>query len=79
MAISAGNLRSQSIVEPKLFKQGVSEPPGQPAGQNAGHLLSAMVPTLLNALLGIVAGLLSVPLVSLATRLWQTLRKRPVH
>ncbi|WP_192980168.1 DUF808 domain-containing protein [Pseudomonas sp. EggHat1] len=47
--------------------------------RDAGHLLSAMVPTLLNALLGIVAGLLSVPLVSLATRLWQTLRKKPVH
>lgn len=47
--------------------------------RDAGHLLSAIVPTLLNALLGIVAGLLSVPLVSLATRLWQTLRKKPVH
>ena len=43
--------------------------------RDAGHLLSAIVPTLLNALLGIVAGLLSVPLVSLATRLWQALRK----
>ncbi|WP_417704638.1 DUF808 domain-containing protein [Pseudomonas sp.] len=47
--------------------------------RDAGHLLSAMVPTLLNALLGIVAGLLSVPLVSLATGLWQALRKKPVH
>jgi len=43
--------------------------------RDASHLLSAIVPTLLNALLGIVAGLLSVPLVSLATRLWQALRK----
>ncbi|SDA50433.1 hypothetical protein SAMN03159475_1019 [Pseudomonas sp. NFPP33] len=43
--------------------------------RDAGLLLSAIVPTLLNALLGVVAGLLSVPLVSLATRLWQALRK----
>ena len=43
--------------------------------RDAGLLLSAIVPTLLNALLGIAAGLLSVPLVSLATRLWQVLRK----
>ncbi|SFW21787.1 hypothetical protein SAMN03159511_1518 [Pseudomonas sp. NFACC19-2] len=43
--------------------------------RDAGLLLSAIVPTLLNALLGVVAGLLSVPLASLATRLWQALRK----
>lgn len=43
--------------------------------EDAGALLSALVPTLLNALFGIIAGLLSVPLVSLATRLWQALRK----
>ncbi|MBG0843615.1 DUF808 domain-containing protein [Pseudomonas chengduensis] len=43
--------------------------------RDAGLLLSAVVPTLLNALLGVVAGLLSVPLVNLATRLWQALRK----
>ncbi|WAJ36945.1 DUF808 domain-containing protein [Pseudomonas sp. GOM7] len=42
--------------------------------EDAGHLLSLAVPALLNALLGIVVGLLSVPLVSLATRLWQRLR-----
>lgn len=42
--------------------------------QDAGQLLSAVVPTLLNALLGVVAGMLSLPLVSLGTRLWQTLR-----
>ncbi|CAM3680091.1 DUF808 domain-containing protein [Ectopseudomonas alcaliphila] len=42
--------------------------------RDAGHLLSTLVPTLLNALLGVVAGLLSVPVVSLATRLWQALR-----
>ncbi|MBJ7545780.1 DUF808 domain-containing protein [Pseudomonas sp. OA3] len=47
--------------------------------RDAGLLLSAIVPTLLNAVLGIAAGLLSVPLVSLATRLWQTLRKKPAH
>jgi len=47
--------------------------------EDAGALLSALVPTLLNALFGIIAGLLSVPLVSLATRLWQTLRKKPAH
>ncbi|MGA4319797.1 DUF808 domain-containing protein [Ectopseudomonas hydrolytica] len=43
--------------------------------RDAGQLLSALVPTLLNALLGVVAGVLSVPLVSLAARLWQALRK----
>lgn len=43
--------------------------------RDAGSLISAMVPTLLNALFGVIAGLLSVPLVSLATRLWQALRK----
>ncbi|WP_343348918.1 DUF808 domain-containing protein [Pseudomonas sediminis] len=42
--------------------------------QDAGQLLSALVPTLLNALLGVAAGLLSLPLVSLGTRLWQLLR-----
>jgi predicted DNA repair protein MutK len=42
--------------------------------QDAGQLLSALVPTLLNALLGVVAGLLTVPLVSLATGLWRRLR-----
>ncbi|WP_296272400.1 DUF808 domain-containing protein [Pseudomonas sp. UBA6323] len=42
--------------------------------QDAGQLLSALVPTLLNALLGVAAGLLSLPLVSLGTRLWQMLR-----
>ncbi|MFN3769689.1 MAG: DUF808 domain-containing protein [Ectopseudomonas guguanensis] len=42
--------------------------------QDAGQLLSAVVPTLLNALLGVVAGMLSLPLVSLGTRLWQALR-----
>lgn len=42
--------------------------------QDAGQLLSALVPTLLNALLGVVAGLLSLPLVSLGSRLWQMLR-----
>lgn len=42
--------------------------------QDAGQWLSAVVPTLLNALLGIVAGLVSVPLVSLGARLWQALR-----
>ncbi|MGG2395644.1 DUF808 domain-containing protein [Pseudomonas sp. SH1-B] len=42
--------------------------------QDAGQLLSALVPTLLNALLGIVAGLISVPLVSVASRLWRALR-----
>nr|WP_256834462.1 DUF808 domain-containing protein [Pseudomonas oleovorans] len=41
--------------------------------QDAGQLLSALVPTLLNALLGVAAGLLSLPLVSLGTRLWQLL------
>lgn len=43
--------------------------------RDAGQLLSALVPTLLNALLGVVAGVLSVPVVSLAARLWQALRK----
>lgn len=42
--------------------------------QDAGQLLSALVPTLLNGLLGVAAGLLSLPLVSLGTRLWQLLR-----
>lgn len=42
--------------------------------QDAGRVLSLLLPTLLHALLGVVAGLLSVPLVSLGTRLWQALR-----
>lgn len=42
--------------------------------EGGGQWLAAVVPTLLNALLGIVAGLISVPLVSLAARLWQALR-----
>ena len=42
--------------------------------QDAGQLLSALVPTLLNGLLGVAAGLLSLPLVSLGTSLWQLLR-----
>ncbi|VXC18135.1 conserved hypothetical protein; putative inner membrane protein [Pseudomonas sp. 8Z] len=42
--------------------------------QGAAAWLSAAVPTLLNALLGIVVGIISVPLVSLGTRLWQALR-----
>lgn len=43
------------------------------AAQDVG-LLSALLPTLFNALLGIVAGLISVPLVSLGARLWRALR-----
>ncbi|WP_322979736.1 DUF808 domain-containing protein [Pseudomonas sp. C11] len=41
---------------------------------DGGQWLAAVVPTLLNALLGIVAGLISVPLVSLGARLLQALR-----
>ena len=49
----------------------IDKPAGLVVHPAAGHADG----TLLNALLGIVAGLLSVPLVSLATRLWQALRK----
>lgn len=42
--------------------------------RDAGHLVSLLVPTLLNALFGILAGLLTLPLVSLFGRLWQSLR-----
>ncbi|PIA72170.1 DUF808 domain-containing protein [Pseudomonas sediminis] len=42
--------------------------------RDAGHLVSLLVPTLLNALFGILAGLLTLPLVSLCGRLWRSLR-----
>ncbi|MGE8500470.1 MAG: DUF808 domain-containing protein [Pseudomonas sp.] len=38
-------------------------------------ILAALLPTLLNALAGIVAGAIALVLVSLATRLWKTVRK----
>lgn len=42
--------------------------------RDAGHWLALIVPTLLHALLGILAGLLTLPLVNLAGRLWQAVR-----
>ncbi|HWV10602.1 MAG TPA: DUF808 domain-containing protein, partial [Pseudomonas sp.] len=38
-------------------------------------ILAALLPTLLNALAGIVAGAIALVLVSLATRLWKTVKK----
>lgn len=42
--------------------------------RDAGHILSMLVPTVLNALFGVLAGLLALPLVSLAQRAWRALR-----